>query len=415
MLLVLVGEQEPLGSEMIPIMGNVDQLPTEEAKNISREIHRSFLNSAVIKGYIDRLARRSRPIRRGELLSHISNIHLLALETIMQVFENKGLKPPREAILPISELEEKVLQIISSIDFIEQLEKDTSETATEQFFAALDHTHAQLNLIVESNQSNLSEFKNRNFVIRDFPEEYLNKIEELLYPEWYTACFMSDCSNASVWGHYGNKHAGVCLKFRSSLINGLPSINLHGVNGWSGNGPMRGPRDHQFHKVKYENNFAEVDFFRSLGRLPIPTLGKFWFTNEDGERSKCADEILSPSNNEWRESYWAKFQQGMTTKSNDWDYEKEYRLILSSSIFDFSEPTDRKLQYNFNDLDGIIFGINTKVEDKLRIVKIIGEKCEVEGREDFNFYQAFYSQGKGCIDFAPLGLIKFSKQPEVKS
>ncbi len=76
-------------------------------------------------------------------------------------------------------------------------------------------------------------------------------------------------------------------------------------------------------------------------------------------------------------------------------------------------PANRKLKYDFNDLDGIIFGIKIKEEYKLKIMEIIGKKCKAKGREDFKFYQAFYSKEKGCMDFAHLSLVKYSKNHEV--
>jgi hypothetical protein len=68
----------------------------------------------------------------------------------------------------------------------------------------------------------------------------------------------------------------------------------------------------------------------------------------------------------------------------------------------------RKLKYAFNDLDGIIFGIKTSMEDKLKIIKIIESKCRKENRKDFKFYQAYYSKQKGIIDHAEMTLLKFN-------
>lgn len=412
MLLTLVGEQEPLGTEMIPINSNEDQLPTEEARRLSSEIQQTFFGREIINQLIDRLAKRAKPIRRNELYFYLSNIHLLAIETIFRIFEAKGLKPSGTTNIPSNDLESKLSGVIKSIDLLEQVETEHPNTnAAEQLYEAMRHTTAQLNIIGKGNLANLSDFKNRDFVIRDFPEEYLNKVEELLHPSWYAACFMSDCSNASVWGHYGDNHAGVCLRFKPSNSNGVQSMTLHGVNGWDMNGPVSGPRVHQFYKVRYSKDFPDIDFFRSLGRLPVPILKKFWFTNEQGEGSECANEILSPSNDEWRNNYWIKFHEGITTKSEDWKYENEFRLILSVSLVDFDDPSSRKLKYDFNNLDGIIFGIKTKMEQKLEIMKIIEGKCQSSGRKDFNFYQAFFSHEKGCIDFSKMSLIKFSEHP----
>ena len=96
-------------------------------------------------------------------------------------------------------------------------------------------------------------------------------------------------------------------------------------------------------------------------------------------------------------------------KLEAWSYEQEYRLVLTSSIFDFSEKQKRKPKYDFRDLDGIIFGIETPVEHKLDIVKIVEDKCRLYNRTDFNFYQAYYSRRKGTIEHAKMPYFKFAK------
>ncbi|KVX93103.1 hypothetical protein WL09_03430 [Burkholderia ubonensis] len=68
---------------------------------------------------------------------------------------------------------------------------------------------------------------------------------------------------------------------------------------------------------------------------------------------------------------------------------------------------DRKLKYDFDDLDGIIFGIRTSLEDKLKISKVIEDKCRTLGRKDFKFYQAYFSRPTGKIEYSPMSLLKF--------
>ncbi len=68
---------------------------------------------------------------------------------------------------------------------------------------------------------------------------------------------------------------------------------------------------------------------------------------------------------------------------------------------------DRKLKYNFNDLEGIIFGIRTSLDDKLKISKIIEKKCKELGRTDFKFYQAYFSRQRGKIEYSEMSLLKF--------
>jgi hypothetical protein len=128
----------------------------------------------------------------------------------------------------------------------------------------------------------------------------------------------------------------------------------------------------------------------------------------DGVRSRCADHIINDEQ-KWRDQYWKNFYRDITIKSKDWAYENEHRLILSSSFDSFADPKDRSLTYDFKSLKGIIFGIKTKTEDKLEIIKIIESKCRENNRDDFKFYQARYSPQDKCILHSELTLLNFSE------
>jgi hypothetical protein len=131
-----------------------------------------------------------------------------------------------------------------------------------------------------------------------------------------------------------------------------------------------------------------------------------WYMDEDRKISSCSDDIFKEEE-AWRSRYWEKFNLSAITKSADWRYENEYRLILYSNLSDLSSREDRTIKYDFSSLSGIIFGINTKKEDKLKIMKIIEDKCRQNNRRDFKFYQAFFSHEKSCVDHAEMGLLKF--------
>lgn len=134
-------------------------------------------------------------------------------------------------------------------------------------------------------------------------------------------------------------------------------------------------------------------------------LKSFWYTDKDGAVSKCADDIFK-SEDEWRGRYWKHFTEAIVTKSRDWRHEKEYRLILTSIFDDFAQKNNRIVKYNFSELEGVIFGIKTTVQDKLRIIDIIQRKCVAENRENFKFYQAVYDADKSRISRIEMGLIK---------
>lgn len=65
------------------------------------------------------------------------------------------------------------------------------------------------------------------------------------------------------------------------------------------------------------------------------------------------------------------------------------------------------MKYEFNDLEGIVFGIKTPLEAKLKIINIIEEKCKKTNRQDFAFYQAQYSASTGGIKVFRMNMFKF--------
>jgi hypothetical protein len=242
-----------------------------------------------------------------------------------------------------------------------------------------------------------------------FPSVYLLSLEYLLFRDWYTACFVADPSQASMWGYYGDSHRGACLKFKTTTLpEGKPALRLNRQIGMRGRPPHApvpifeySPQPLQ--QVNYANRYPEVDFFRSLGTL-IPAQAAFWFRGEDGTISATGKDLQTA---EWRKQYWATFHAGVTNKLTDWQHEQEYRITLQSSLVNLSNPAERTLKYIFEDLQGIIFGMNMSAEDRAGIVRIIAAKCAQTGRTDFEFYQAYYSRLTGKVDAALWDLVKF--------
>lgn len=215
-----------------------------------------------------------------------------------------------------------------------------------------------------------------------------------------------------MWATYGASHTGVCLKFKTTADSaGHPALSLNGIRGWrGGKGPDPEPvysfAPQQFYKMNYSETYPEIDFFNSIGRLPIPILNAVWYRGENGELSACR-AARSCDTDAWRQKYWEAFQAGATCKTSEWTHEQEYRLLLWSSMHNFQDEASRKLRYNFADLTGIIFGIKTAAADKRRIMRIIAEKCKAESRTDFEFHQMQYSRRDRSFRIAPLKLIRF--------
>ena len=78
----------------------------------------------------------------------------------------------------------------------------------------------------------------------------------------------------------------------------------------------------------------------------------------------------------------------LSSITKDWRYEEEERLILSGLLDPELDVRHRTAIYEFDSLVGIIFGIMTPDEHKLKIMEVIERKCRETGRSGFKFYQA---------------------------
>lgn len=408
-LLLICGEDYKIDSGNIPVFDSMDDLPTDSYKNMFNKIKYRFLNDKYISDLIFSISKRSTNIRREELEFYYDCIHFPALKLIFDVYIEEGCSPESNRI------DDKVFSEVRSVvskDFVGLLEKliadgEADQVIVNELFKEKDRIKQQSNLIHRYSGTISPSKLNRDLVMIEFPSLYLNRLEEIIFPKWYTSCFMSECKNSSVWGHYGNNHTGMCLIFDSETSNDKSYIKLNGITGWGSSGPIYGSKAMEFHPVDYKKGFGEIDFFTSIGSLPIPVLNTMWYMDEEGNTSICANQ-MNVDEGAWRSSYWSNFIQGLTVKSKDWEYESEYRLILHSNITDLSEKSRRALTYDFSSLNGIIFGIKTKEEDKIQTIKIIEEKCKKESRDDFKFYQAYYCAYENCIKSAEMGLVKIS-------
>jgi hypothetical protein len=294
------------------------------------------------------------------------------------------------------------------------VELSSSDIAkAEEMFLLSELAAMQLALIHAYNAKIPPEAKAWEFLVRSFPAAYVRALDELVYPPWHAASFVANPTNAAMWGIYGDAHRGVCLKFKTSADgSGNPALPLYTLIGIRG-----GPREtetiynyvpHTFRKVSYSEEYPAIDFFRSIGRLPIPKLNAGWYVDEFGARSSCLEDVRA-NEGERRARYWDAFHSGAIQKTREWAHEEEYRLILSSIGFDLSDPSSRKLRYKFSDLSGIIFGTQTTIENKEQILRIVATRCKAEGRHEFDFYQLEYFRLGGGFRLAPLGLLRVTE------
>jgi hypothetical protein len=386
-------------------------LPTNlpQAKiDLWRKIRDEFFKNVFVNELPNALSRRKSPIRRDELLNYLFYVHQYALNAVSAIYHSEGMIPSPIFSFNIDEENEKLMGKGNMVDIVNRLEDEHPEnkSVAEALFAASNQTRNAAFLATICNFTEEQLLSNRLLLMNNIPELFIKKLETLVYPEWYSASFLKECTNSAIWAHYGEEHKGCCLIFKEKAIEDRLEIDLELEYGANNSGPLTGFRSEIFREVAYENKYVEIDFFRSLGRSPIAFLESMWYKDENGNISPCADHLYTDQK-EWHKSYWGNFFKSVVVKLDAWAYEKEYRVIITGSFTDYSSRESRKLKYKFDDLEGVIFGINTTSIDKIKIIKIIQEKCKQNGRITFDFYQAYYSNITGDIKKYKLGLIKF--------
>jgi hypothetical protein len=392
-------------SESLPIRMIPEELHPEVA-SIFHAICAKMFADPELSELPGLLEARVSPIRRNELLSVLFPVHFRLFTLICTSLQPDAPFHPIDAnfrnrvAIPLRLKESFAAQ--NMLETTNPSNPDIVEAMTAKFMNAIDQT------------TFLQDYKGISqqhgpvwrVIASTFPNVYLLSLEYLLYRDWYTACFVAKPSQASMWGYYGDSHRGACLKFKTTTLpEGEPALRLIrqiGIGG-SQHPPERSSQPLQ--QVHYANRYPEVDFFRSLGTL-FPAQAAFWFRGEDGTMSTTGEDLVLQKE-EWRKQYWATFHAGVTNKLTDWQHEQEYRITLQSSLVDLSSPAERTLKYLFEDLQGIIFGMNMLSEDRAAIVRIIAAKCAETGRTNFEFYQAYYSRLTGKVEAALWDLVKF--------
>jgi len=407
-LLLVGGERgEPITVTDIPVRATLSDFPPGFQQMLDK-----FFGHAEVVNCIAGIVNANRKVRRDELIFYLHSLQTVAITSIAAVFREDGRLPALEASASGAEDAMKPIPV-DFAEFHETLLRAEAAQAgmAEVMFQSVLKANAQSNLILQYNDAIASKKHKKTLSLMfEFPGMYVKAIEKLIFPEWYTACFMSECGNSATWGHYSKDHKGVCLVFESEEHAGKHVLPLK-VKGWVGHGPGQQTTKRAFYPVKYSDGIGEVDFFRSIGTLSAPDVIGMWYSNPGRAVSLCAKELMNDETS-WRDAYWRNFLRDISQKTNDWAYEKEHRLLLYGMHQNFSEMKDRVLTYEFSSLKGVIFGINTPTDDKLAIMRIIDIKCAEHGRTDFKFYQAFYSPKEKCIGHTELSLIRYAPQKQ---
>lgn len=372
----ILDDNKTFSKEDLPIFNSIEDLPTKIYKERMKKIYNRFFTNKFVDSYINFIIKNPNKIYIEEMYIHLKILFVTALKVILQLDIENGLLYNVDKNYII-----KMYNTIN-MDFYNiwyNLEKD-------KYNLLIDLLNKQIKSVDNKLLLELNKSPKLQDIYIKFNNMYLDAILELTYPKAYLACFMDNCLNSSIWSHYGCNHTGVCLKFKTQKNNQTLALktplfyNDNYIN-------------YELKPVEYTNNFKEVDFFRNLGRFSISKLKEQWYTNEKNELSVCSNELLSDVNR-WSKQHWDVYYKALVKKLPEWSHEREYRIILNSSIDHYDIPKNRLLEYKFEDLEAIFFGMKTSTEAKIKIIDIIKKKCKENDRNNFVFYEMVYSNIK---------------------
>lgn len=144
-----------------------------------------------------------------------------------------------------------------------------------------------------------------------FEKEYINNpkwIKELIKAKVGVTCFSEQVNNILMWSHYGDKHKGFCLEFDTKNI-------------------MEASQE-----KTYEVNYPKTNKYHKLSIL----------------------DLLNPE----------LLERLLTTKSREWGYEKEWRIISRIG-------GDKVFRFNPKALTGIYFGYDMPENYKDVIISVL--------------------------------------------
>lgn len=220
----------------------------------------------------------------------------------------------------------------------------------------------------------------------------------MTFLQWYVASFCKNCNDGVNWVRYGDCHKGVCLIFKTHAATNGRGVKLKVCHEYSSSqGKQYKYYIEQLKTVTYRDNNPEFNFFDMLGTMTGGIVDS-WMKDDLRNASKYYKPRGTFENQKRERGYWKFFENIVTSKSNDWDGLEEERIAFENDLMECYDSVERRqIQYDFNDLKGIIFGYNISVEDKKRIKKIIDDKCVTSDRKDFEFYNAAKNHKTGKL------------------
>lgn len=403
----LTHDSERLNPRSISAFWCLDNQPTPQARSLSEACIEAVEKGELHGALLDLLANSERNISFSELQQHLRTVHTEWLISVHNVFCQHGLAQQTEALSQTPGSLVNSLRTLHSV--IPDLHAQYSDDGIEIINNIQNSLVEQMTILSAYQQSEALTPKKEGLLF-DFPGEYLCSLVKLVYPSWYVACFSAQHDNAAMWSYYADNHRGCCLVFATHETDAGRTLRLNGPVGYGSHGILRRETDLPLQSVLYSTDEQRMEFFTNIGQLPRDLLIRNWFQDDAGTISPLARHFSNEQEEEWRNGYWERFEPPLLRKLPDWEHEQELRIILSDILNIHDTDEGRLFTYDCNTLDGIIFGINTNLSDKVRILRILDSILANRSTpREFKFYQAKYNSTSGRIEAHHLDLIRHKK------
>jgi hypothetical protein len=365
-------------------------LSTDELRQQFDTICRSFFEGKGFERVASSLASLPEPLKRNNLKQILSVIHRSALESVLETMRASGVIPegwPEVTNSGGSETVEGLLDAISAAMADEN--EELLESVASLVGPLESHIYLQQTAHTGVEKFEL-QHKKYHLLFHSFPDQYISEItNSLIHTNWHTLCFAKECASPPMWATYADEHRGAALMFRADrqTDGSWGKMNVKESAAPTDSESNSGEIAAQLYAVDYESPPPEVDFFRFLGTLPLPKLESAWHSTSDGRTSQMIGEIVDDLD-AWRDNLWNHFRSMSTRKLNKWEHEQEIRMVLPDLLE--SKGSHRKVTYDMSQLEGIVFGLRTSLEDRFEVMKIISENNQDGDFSPVEFYEMIY-------------------------
>lgn len=396
--------KEKINIEYLPVFISNIIFDAPEIQTTFKAIYYEFFSSEEVANIPIQLAKSKKKYTTDEILWILKTLHKYAFFVIdsqikkydlkIDVLEDKEYKKTYESIKYSN---------MSSFAIKELLKEKYDPEIILCHISRLDIETKRIQEFLNQKHSD-KDISNLNILLFEFPELYIKHIKKLLFNNFCVASFSETYKNEPMWAHYANNENGICLKFKIQDIDNEKYLDLYSLNDSEQNSSKTYNKKfykRKFFKVKYSNNYTEIDFFTTLGCCTQKIINEFWLANYDQTKFSECSRAYFPRE-VWLENYLRQSEEYICTKSTNWKYEQEYRIIQNKALYPAYENIEnRKTNYHFENLDAIIFGRKVSSDNKKAIYSIIQKHCNKINRNDFKFYDIYYSTITKQLELKP--------------